>query len=49
MKYKIEIEVSPEVEDLPGLTGTIGYIAASSLKAIPGITDVIVTEILSAE
>lgn len=25
MKYRIEIEVSPEVSDLPGLSGTIGY------------------------
>lgn len=46
MKYRIEIEVSPEVSDLPGLSGTIGYIATSSLKAIPGIAEVVVTEIL---
>ncbi len=49
MKYRIEIEVSPEVEDLLGLAGTIGYVATSSLKAIPGITNVIVTEMLPVE
>ena len=45
MKYRIEIEVDPEVSDLPGLSGTIGYVVTSSLKAIPGITNVVVTEI----